>query len=467
MAQRELTVAYLRGLKVEARTEISDTRETGLLVRAYPSGKITFAFRLRDPIGRLQGAVLGHYPDLGLADARALAAEYRIRVRNGDDITAKAQKSIAASQAQDGEAIPTLAAIIEEYEREMAPSRGIWERTKTGRPGDARRRIEGVFASLLSAHVTELTARDFAQAMRNYIPKSGRASANGQVSRARAYLLPVLDWCAHRAPFEKEGLGRPVSLDVVDLRKTADPASSDPVITGRRDRALNHTELGAVLQLLKWPAPTRLGMRVAPIDDIRPLACRFLLLTLARRGELEAMRWRDFRDNLGIWHKPRVKTIQGPVRQQNLPLSDAAIALLRSLPTYQNRRPDDYVFQNATGGRLGNWDRMTRAIHRESGTHNWHRHDLRRTGATILKALQVSPRVIDEILAHNAPSTDEGTTRSLEHYFASGHLLDHIEDPQKSALNQLAAALDYIETNAPSLKEPKERRSGKRSGKDR
>ena len=28
--------------------------------------------------GRLQGALLGHYPDLGLADARALAAEYRL-----------------------------------------------------------------------------------------------------------------------------------------------------------------------------------------------------------------------------------------------------------------------------------------------------------------------------------------------------------------------------------------------------
>lgn len=106
------------------------------------------------------------------------------------------------------------------------------------------------------------------------------------------------------------------------------------------------------------------------------------------------------------------------------------------------------VFPNAEGGVLGNWNRITRAVQRESNTSDWHRHDLRRTGATIMKVLGVSPRVIDEILAHNPPRVDGGTSKSLENYFSTGHLLKHVEDPQKAALNKLAEALDYIEKNA-------------------
>lgn len=64
-----------------------------------------------------------------------------------------------------------------------------------------------------------------------------------------------------------------------------------------------------------------------------------------------------------------------------------------------------------------------------------------------MKALGVAPRVIDEILAHNASNKDEGTSRALENYLATRHLLDHIEDPQKVALNRLAEALDYIEND--------------------
>lgn len=62
-----------------------------------------------------------------------------------------------------------------------------------------------------------------------------------------------------------------------------------------------------------------------------------------------------------------------------------------------------------------------------------------------MKLLGVAPRIIDEILAHNAPNEDEGTSRALENYFSLGHLLEHVENPQKAGLDKLAEALAFVE----------------------
>lgn len=449
MAQIELTDAYIKNLKVETRTEVSDVKSTGLVLRAYPGGKKTFAFRMRGADGKLQGAMVGTYPDLKLSEARIAVEKMRKAVKGGSDITAAAQKAAARAAAEIEAGIPTLDAIITEYELEMSAKRKTWRRTTEGCASEAARRLRRVFANQLDCQVTDLTPAVIAKAMMTYKPKHDKATANGQVSRARSYLMPVFDWCAHRNRFRKAGLGRLVKLEVADIRETIDPAVDDYSITGKRDRALDHLELGRVLPLLIWPAPACLRMKLAVNQDFRPIAHLFLLLTCARLSELVNMRWRDFREDVSIWHKPYVKTISGPPRKQNLPLSDAAIALLQGLPNYEKRKPNDPVFPNECGGELGNWDRITRALMRESQTDDWHRHDLRRTGATIMKALGVSPRVIDEILAHNATSEDDGTSRALENYFASGHLLEHVQDPKKIALERLAEALEYIRTNAP------------------
>jgi hypothetical protein len=49
---------------------------------------------------------------------------------------------------------------------------------------------------------------------------------------------------------------------------------------------------------------------------------------------------------------------------------------------------------------LGQWDHATRQIMVASGTSGWHRHDLRRTGATLLGELGVEPHVIEAALNH-------------------------------------------------------------------
>ena len=95
---------------------------------------------------------------------------------------------------------------------------------------------------------------------------------------------------------------------------------------------------------------------------------------------------------------------------------------------------------------MGKWHRITKAVQRESGTNYWHRRDVRRTSACIMKALGINARMIDEILAYNAKK-DDGTSEPLEAYLSSAHLLDHIEYPKKVNLDKLAEALCLIESD--------------------
>jgi integrase len=84
-----------------------------------------------------------------------------------------------------------------------------------------------------------------------------------------------------------------------------------------------------------------------------------------------------------------------------VPLSRQALALL------QGQRPETFdhnglVFCTASGGALGNWDRETKNLYKTTGVLGWHRHDLRRTGATMLGELGVLPDIIESALNHTS-----------------------------------------------------------------
>jgi integrase len=201
----------------------------------------------------------------------------------------------------------------------------------------ALRTIEAVFAPLLERPVDQITGAEIAQVMAGYQRQgrgtSEKTTANGTVSRARAYLAPVLDWAAGRGKFARLGAGREPPLPVVDVRTTFDPACEDPTIRGERDRVLSEEEVGRLLPRLVYPAPAVLGAYADPAQDYRPIALRFLLLTAARREEVVTMRWGDVDLASGVWTKPHVKSTRGGPRKQVLPLSKAALDLLRPCPT--------------------------------------------------------------------------------------------------------------------------------------
>lgn len=440
----KLTDPFIRSLaNVEERVEYSDMQQIGLRLRASPGSQVRFAYKGRHPDGRTRTVTIGDYPAISLKQARDRAAEIRQEMKGGADPTQDKRRQRQVTTTTD----ITLGALLDEYEAFAAPNRKIWQKSKKGR-AEARRRIECVFDAVMDKPAKDLTLTELSRIMRDHKPRAShtKAKANGQVSRARAYLAPVFDWAAGRKRFSKVGAGRDEIIDVPDLGLTHDPASDDPTITGKSERLLDQDQLARVLPLLRYPAPSCLKMQLAPEQDYRPIALRFLLLTAARLDEVASMRWGDVNLTLGIWHKPSVKSTRGKPRDQHLPLSDEARRLVEFLPTCGVAQPNDLVFPNEAGGKLGNWPRITRAIIRESGSMVWHRHDLRRTASTLMQALGVAGSVIDTILAHTKPRQEENTSAALSHYAIVGkRILRNAPDPQKIALDMLAEALAQIE----------------------
>lgn len=158
------------------------------------------------------------------------------------------------------------------------------------------------------------------------------------------------------------------------------------------------------------------------------------------------MRWKEVDRVNRVWHKPSVKSTKGGPRSQDLPLSEAAVSILRQLPGWETAKPDQLVFPNGTGmGELDNWTRYQNALHEASGTADWHRHDLRRTAATIMHSLKVPASTIEQILAHADPLKGENVGGAASHYLRLTRILSNTRDPQEEALDTLATALEMIE----------------------
>lgn len=440
--KRELTEGFLQAVTVDGRRDFSDTKVEGLQLRVTTSGRKTFSVRKRMPNGRSQRVTLGEYPNLRLKEARALARETIVDLARGRNFNAE-KRMLRSGFSTD----PTLGDLLIEYE-EIASNRliGIWEPRGPSKASQARQTIGNVFRALLPKKISTISEEDLAAQMIAYRRK-GRTgttkSANGQVSHARAYLMPPLNWASGRGKFKKLGAGRPVIVDAPDLSRVFDPAVSDPSITGKRDRVLSDEEVEKILPWLTWPARSELSMRCAPEMDFRPIAIRFILLQALRRGEVERMRWQDIDLKKGTLWKPKLETgRRGKSRGQILHLSDAAIDLLRRLP---QGNPNDFVFPNESGGQLGNWARILEKIKNASKTKNWTLHDLRRTSSTVMNELGTDAGLIAKILGHGTGSDDERTRTAWGHYIVERQHVRREIAPAKLALDKLAAVYADLE----------------------
>ena len=444
-----LSDAALRKLKPTGkRYEVTDSVAIGLRARVSAEGKVAFILKSRNAANKLKTITIGAYPEMSLKEAREEASRSRLQLKAGKDVNEE-KRLVRQAAAQPTTGI-SLRELIGEFEARFASAKKIWQPRgpRSDRSG-ARQVIERVFAKLLDRDVTDTSDEDFAHTALGYKrvrPTDGKTTANGQASRARAYLSPVLDWAAGRKGFARIGASRSPRLDVASLATTHDPATDDPTITGTRKRVLTEAELKAILPWLIYPAPKIGNLTLKAELDFRPISMRFLLYTLARREEMCSMRWGELDRVNRVWHKPSVKSTKGGPRSQSLPLSEAAMSILRGLPRWESAKPDELVFPNGTGkGELDNWTRYQEALHEATATKDWHRHDLRRTSATIMLSLKVPASTIEQILAHTDPLKGDNVGGSASHYLQLTKVLRNTRDPQEEALSILAEALEMVE----------------------
>jgi integrase len=291
-----------------------------------------------------------------------------------------------------------LSALLALYERQRAAELKRW--------AEAKRSVEVVFKPLLVRPLVTLKSHDFQMLADGY-------HAQHAAGAAIRYVRPVLRWGATRGY---------VTQEVATLHL--------PVPVKRRKRILTQGELAAVLPALR--------------ASNRPhaAAMRFMLLTLTRRQETALARWRDINIQARTWTIPETKNGEVHI----VPLSRQAMDMLRFRGLAKRsakERPDPggLIFSTSAGSPLGNWDRETKALQEASGTSGWTRHDLRRTGATMLGEMGELPDIIEAALNHASIRSPLAATYNRSRY-----------RPQvAAALQRLADALDGIEAEAAKL----------------
>lgn len=436
---KNLTDTFVRNAKARVkRYDVKDLHCRGMTLRVSPTGTKTFAFMGRDYAGKVKTVTIGKYPDVSVAAAREEAYEIRRQLKVNNQTSGEGSRQRVKSGV-------TLKQLVKECEPIMRDrGKKIWApRGKKSDRSTARMVIERVFKDLLEKPATSLSSEKIAEVAASYKPKNKKmTSANGQVSRGLSYLRTVFNWASGKgAEFNKLLAGRTELLELADLSRIADPAILDPKITGKRDRLLFPKEMKAILPLLVLAEPGKGGPLAV---DFRPIALRFILLTLSRRSEVETLKWGQVDFEFRTWTrevkaKEEIKTVTHP-------LSDAAITLLQTLPGYVTRQPDEFVFPNRAGGPLGNWDRACDKIKARSKTEDWHRHDLRRSVATLLAKFGVSEAIVDTLLSHSNAFSKGKTSAAAAAYIKLSTQMKGLPDPLRDAVNLLAEILRGIES---------------------
>jgi integrase len=149
-------------------------------------------------------------------------------------------------------------------------------------------------------------------------------------------------------------------------------------------------------------------------------------LTGARRGEVQAARWRQFDIEAGTWTKPGATTKQKT--EHRVPLSAPARQLLVELRA-EAALDADYVFpSHGERGHRVELKKDWAALCKAAEITDARIHDLRHTYASLLASAGLSLPIIGALLGHTQPAT---TARYA-------HLLD---DPLKAATERVGAIL--------------------------
>ncbi|MDE1882913.1 MAG: tyrosine-type recombinase/integrase [Rhodospirillales bacterium] len=390
ITETAISAAMKQASSTGKRVELIDATQRGLRLRVTSVGAKAWTLTARDPHGRMRRFPLGAHPTMGISDAREAARVMWAKVRGGADPVQEARHKRAVAKAAK-EGIGTLAALLDLYERKDGSKLKSWP--------ECRKRIESVFKPYLKKPLDVLKARDLQLQADSW--KSAQSAA-----AAVRYIRPMLKWAA------ATGRGY-VGKELSDL--------IPPATVGRRDRVLSADELKRLLPVLR------------DSESAYAACMRLMLLTLARRSEATGARWQDVDLDAGTWTLTETKNGKPHV----IPLSPQAKALLTGIKPAK-AKPEVLIFPTRDGNPLDNWDKATKEIMAASQTQGWTRHDLRRTGATLLGEMGELPDIIEAALNHVSIRSSLAATYNQARY-----------RPQvATALQRLADRLDGIEAGA-------------------
>lgn len=362
-----------------------DDKVTGFGCRVTAAGTRAFILNYRTKSGRERRITIGSFPEWKVAAARAEAMNLKKRIDRGEDPLADIETARTA---------PTVAHMCSRFEDEHLRKK----RPATQRDYKAMIANE-ILPAMKHLKVAEVTFSDV-DSLHRKITKRGRTyRANRTVAVLSKMFSLAVRW-KWRSDNPAKGIERNEET--------------------KRHRYLSGDELGRLtIALAKHP------------DQQAANIIRLLLLTGARRGEVQSAKWEDLNLETGVWIKPGATTKQKT--EHRVPLSAPARQLLADLwkqvaaAKKKGKPVSDYVFPGR-GGQAhrveikDEWATLCEAASIKGAR----LHDIRHTYASILASAGLSLPVIGALLGHTQPAT----TARYSHLF---------DDPLRAATERVGA----------------------------
>ncbi|MGE4250867.1 MAG: tyrosine-type recombinase/integrase [Parvibaculaceae bacterium] len=387
MPKVELTDRFCAKAKPGAgNVEYFDTVTTGLAFMVTPGGARTFYLAFTSPTdGKRARMKLGRYPEFSLATARKRAKEARGEIGAGND-PLREKRALEASQ--------TVADLVENYIARHAM-------TKRSGPAIARRLRKNVKDVIGTVKLADLHRREITRCIDAVKDRGADVEANRVFEDIRA----MVRWARGRGDLDEnlvDGMRRPTE-------------------TTERDRVLTPDEIKTV-----WKAFPGADMR----ESTRRIL-RLLLITLQRESEVAGMMKDELDLAKRLWTIPGARTKNK--QEHVVPLSDMAVDIIReqieaaaALAKRKGRKPPPFVFP-APGGRAAvTGASVPKAVKRLEvkakggptimGVAPWTPHDLRRTAATGMEELGISPFIVGHVINHRSITKSTVTSRVYARY---------------------------------------------------
>jgi len=473
MPTRKLTQAMvdrLTALPDGGDLWVWDAKLSGFGVRVRPSGRKSwvYTYRAGGRTAKKRRLVLGD-DSLTLEQARAKAIEAMGRVekaRKNEGLDPIEAKRAGERERLHVEALPTVATAY-----------AAWLGTLTR----VKPRVRAGYLSLFTNHAQTIAAIRVDEVTSEMVGKIqvGLESKPIAFNRLQARLRTFFKWCESQQyrprhsnptdgvkPYREEEKDRPLTaeqltavFDAITRAETegvpvspertgrtsgsvVDRPSRGPEMRARRvakgqapDRARSYTMQQPRAKRGPRPAAADAPPRLARISPTAAAALRLLLITGWREQEVLALRWADVNMDTGAADLSDTKT-----GRSLRPLSDAAVALLRSLPRLDGC---PFVFPSARRRKDGTVGPLTDI---SSGWYNVrhaagvkHRlHDLRHTVATHAASSGMDLYLLMRMLGHK-------DTRSVLRY------AKHDMASLRTAANTAAAIIESYKPR-PALK---------------
>ena len=293
----------------------------GLYLQMSASGARSWLLKAQLMSGKRRELGLGPYPEVSLADAREEARELKAQIRTGLDPMLERQKLRAELRAQERAALTFTGAMdayiadgeLNHYSTDK--SRDLWVNSMRTyvlpHIGDMR------VGDIQSSDVLEMLVRIWVE-------------KNDTARRLRGRVEAVLDWCEDN-----------------EHRKGANPAKWTGALKRRLTSKNKNVAAPVGFASVRFEDAPAWFRQLQEQDVASARALEFLTLTGVRSGEVRGTRWDEIDFETATWTIPAERMKMQKNGAHRVPLSEAAIALLQTLP-----RDNELVFPAQRGGMM-------------------------------------------------------------------------------------------------------------------